>query len=66
MTGWVTEGGSSGAATLPAWPLQAQPAPLWQTLSRAMQLSPQAFPFVHTLQHFCAVVPVPTSTVLQN
>jgi hypothetical protein len=31
-------------------PLQAHPLPLWHVLSAAMQLSPQAFPFLQTLQ----------------
>lgn len=32
-------------------PSQAQPLPLWQTLSREMQLFPQALPLEQTLQH---------------
>jgi len=32
------------------YPSQAQPFPLWQVRLRAMQLSPQALPFLQTLQ----------------
>jgi hypothetical protein len=34
--------------------LQAQPFGLVHFLSAAMQLSPQALPFLHTLQHAAA------------
>ena len=32
-------------------PLQAQPLPFLHSLSREMQLSPQALPALHVLQH---------------
>lgn len=32
------------------YPSHAQPLPLWHVLFRAMQLSPQAFPLLQTLQ----------------
>jgi hypothetical protein len=36
------------------YPLQAQPLPLWHVLLREMQLSPQALPAEHVLQHEAA------------
>lgn len=36
-------------------PLQAHPGPTLQVLDLLMQLSPQAFPVVHVLQHVSAV-----------
>jgi hypothetical protein len=33
------------------YPSQAHPVPLRQVYERLMQLSPQAFPLLHTLQH---------------
>jgi len=32
---------------------------LWQSLSRAMQLSPQALPFLQILQHSLGAVSIP-------
>lgn len=66
MSYWVDAPSSCSISSAGLSPLHAQPPDWWHCSLDAMQLSPHALPFLHTLQHWPVICRHVSQLAAQN